>query len=99
MPESAVITPYPIACEPGGEDLWNQVPNHLQPGIKRYLDQRIPLGSFLTAVFSNNLVDAVGCASEESLLGLKALCQFMVFACPRASLGSKAAVKAWLEGK
>lgn len=53
-----------------------RVPQHLQGGIRRYVCDGIPPGSFLEAVISNDLFEAVARADEKSLAGLLGICRF-----------------------
>ena len=47
------------------------IPDHMRGGIDRYLDEGIEPGGFLTAVFSNQLVEALGAADLENTMQIK----------------------------
>lgn len=72
------------------------VPAHLRGGIARYLVDRHPFGHFLTAVFENNLMEAMGRADNESRAGLFNLCQFIYNDAPSPCHGSREKVAKWL---
>lgn len=74
------------------------VPEHLHDGIVNYLVHRIPPGHFLGAVVSNDLVEAIGRADENSLRGLRAIVAFFYNDAPSTSWGSPVKVSAWLRG-
>ena len=67
--------------------------------LKRYIDQGIPTGGFLSAVLENNLSEAFGRADEHNCETLFHICGFIYNEIPRAAWGSEAKVKAWLEQK
>lgn len=76
------------------------VPEHLHGGLCRYLDHRIQPGSFLVAVLSNDLKEAMARADEKSRAGLFALVSFLYNDAPANCWGSPDAVQAWLaEGR
>ena len=84
---------------------YNKIPNQfLVPGVRRYIETGLPFGSFLTALFDNNLKMAVFQADRENLVLLKDWLQWMHWEAPSDCHGSPAKTKAWrakggLEGK
>jgi hypothetical protein len=64
--------------------------------LKGYLDNRQPVGDFLTAVLENNLVNAVIRADSTSLLNLKAIIMWVYWDMPSNAWGSTEAVERWL---
>lgn len=73
------------------------IPPHCQDGMRAYIEQRQPVGNFLTAVLENNLMEA--CARGDDI-NRNALHQYSLFLynyAPSACYGSKAKVTAWLE--
>ena len=60
------------------------------------LHHRAP-GGFLTAVLSNDLIDAVTRADSENILALPELVKYIYWHCPRKCWGNTNAVDEWLE--
>jgi len=76
---------------------WQLVPWHLHEGIVRYLDQRIPMGSFLTAAFENDFAEAANRSGMGlTTFGLKGLGLFLLYHVPPAAWGTPAKVRSWL---
>ena len=73
------------------------VPEHLASGIVWYVYTGRPMGGFLTAVFANDLREAVMRAGPESLPGLKPLLLFIYNELPGLCHGSPSEVAAWIE--
>jgi len=74
------------------------VPEQLREGLMRYLVHRIPTGSFLLAVLTNDLSEAVARGDEASLAGLVNIVRFLVNDVTYMAWGSPVVVRAWLEG-
>jgi hypothetical protein len=75
------------------------VPEHMSDGIARYIEARIPPGSFLTALLSNDFIGAAQRADHENLAALDAWAKLFHNYLPIGSYGSPAAVAAWLKGE
>ncbi len=74
---------------------YSVLPEHLQNGLREYIERgRIP-GDFLSAVISNNLMGAFGVADDESKAALEDIIKFMWNAAPSACWGSKEFMKTW----
>ena len=67
-------------------------------GIRRYIDDRIKPGRFLTAVICNNLSDAVGQADDENMDNLPAYVAYFHNEAPAPCWGSKKKMEEWLKG-
>jgi hypothetical protein len=65
--------------------------------IDHYVRNHCPVGSFLTAVLSNDLMAAVGHADETNLEALPAICRYVHWKIPGRCHGSREAVEAWLD--
>jgi hypothetical protein len=76
---------------------YHEVPSHLRSGLVAYLTERRPVGSFLTAVLSNDLLAAVQRADADSWAGLGSVMRFLIFVAPSTAWGSEANVARWLE--
>lgn len=68
-------------------------------GLTRYALDKIPTGSFLTAVLENNLMEALGKADLENRLTIWNICSFVHNEIPASSHGSPEKVEAWLKTK
>jgi len=86
----------PVDDEAAEREAFERIPEHLRPGIKRYLDYHIPMGSFLTAVFSNDLHEALGRADEGSRMALFEISVYLHNFAPRGAWGSLRALELWL---
>lgn len=75
------------------------IPSYMWGGVKRYMVDRIPPGDFLTALFSNDLMEAFGRADDENQSNMRRYCQFLYNYAPRGSYGSPENVRAWLKGE
>lgn len=67
--------------------------------LKRYRDDGCPLGDFLTAVVSNDLMQAFGRADMTSRENLFEICQWVYNNMPMTICGSREKVKAWIDKK
>jgi len=62
----------------------------------RYTDQHIPTGSFLQAVISNNLTEAVCQADDENMENLPAFITYLYNYAPAGCWGSTENYKKWI---
>ena len=67
--------------------------------IARYVYVRIPTGSFLYAVLTNNLKESFALADEENKRDLEEIVQYCYNNIPHNCWGSPEKVKRWLEGE
>lgn len=75
------------------------IPDRMMPGIRRYIEEKIPPGDFLTAVIQNDLSEACGRADDENMRNLPAYAAYFYNNAPMSCWGSKEKMKAWLESK
>jgi len=75
---------------------WRLVPEHLQGGLRRYVELGIPPGHFLQAVLRNDLRDAVNRADLTSLAGLSDIVKFLHCYAPSGSHGHQTAYGDWI---
>jgi hypothetical protein len=73
------------------------VPEHNWDGLVRYVTVGCPVGSFLTAVLENNLMESFERADEENRAALFNLCSFVYGDVPAPCHGSPENVRAWIE--
>ena len=71
------------------------IPPHMHGGILRYLFDGIEPGSFLTAVFENDLKGAVVQADAINAAALVNYGKFLIWHMPMSSVGSREAVQKW----
>jgi hypothetical protein len=76
---------------------YNMITEYCRPGMKRYIEQGIPVGDFLTAVLENNFVNAVARADPENITRLRDYMYFLINEVPSPAWGSKKKVKAWIK--
>jgi hypothetical protein len=67
-------------------------------GVNRYIIDRIKPGDFLTAIFENDFVNALGRADIKNFDNIQAYAKFLYNEAPAGCWGSKKAVKEWLKG-
>jgi hypothetical protein len=64
--------------------------------IRRYVDDRLQPGSFLTAVICNDLNEAVSRADDDNFRNLGAIVAYFYNETPGGCWGSKAKMQQWL---
>jgi len=74
------------------------IPDRMMGGIRRYIDEKIKPGEFLTAVICNDLAEAVGQADDENINNLPAYVSYFYNLAPAICHGSKKKMDEWLEG-
>jgi len=72
------------------------IPERMMPGIRRYIDQGIYPGDFLTKIFENDLVGALEEADEENLRNIQAYASYLYSKTPINCWGSEQIVKRWI---
>ncbi len=75
----------------------NAPPEHLVDSIQNYVMHGTPPGSFLYAVLSNNLFEAVGRADDFNIRLLPEIVNYCYNNIPQACWGSRETVKKWIE--
>jgi hypothetical protein len=74
-----------------------EIPDRMMEPIRRYIENGIKPGDFLTAVIENNLSEAVGNADYENLENLQAFVGYFYNKAPAACWGSPEKVKKWID--
>ncbi len=74
----------------------SMLPEHCRAGVRRYLVQGKPPGSFLTAVFQNDLMAALRQADDINMDRLLDYPRFLINYAPPGSYGSRENYKDWL---
>ena len=75
-----------------------EVPAHMREGVKRYIHTRTRPGSFLQAVISNNLKEAVMLADGKNMFNLPAYINYFYNHAPHDCWGSEKEMEAWIKG-
>ena len=72
------------------------IPDRMMPGIKRYIENGIKPGHFLTSVICNDLREACAQADDENLANLYAFTGYFYNEAPRDCWGSLEIMEKWL---
>jgi hypothetical protein len=72
-----------------------KIPECMMPAIRRYIDDHVQPGNFLTAVIDNDLKEACCRADEENLENLKAFVLYFYNEAPSQCFGSPEKRIAW----
>lgn len=87
------VTPYNVTVN----ERRKVIPRAPKVGIDRYVDYGCPTGSFLRAVLSNDLFEAVAKADEYNKLALAEIVRYVYNYTPVTCYGSPERVEAWLK--
>lgn len=73
------------------------IPQHMMHGaIARYIEHGIRPGHFLTALLSNDFMEAMGRADSENMAAIQGWAQFLYNYVPSNCYRSPEKVKAWM---
>jgi hypothetical protein len=73
------------------------IPESTKQSLKEYIERGVPVGSFLHAVLSNDLANAVFKADRSNRLVLPDIMYWIHENAPDASWGSEAKVIRWIQ--
>ena len=73
-----------------------EIPGHMRNGVIQYIMRGRNTGSFLTNIFSNDFIRAVGRADEENLASIVNYVKFIVNHAPIPCYGSEEKVHSWM---
>jgi hypothetical protein len=93
MTETTITT---VDGRPIDYDAGGLIPQHMRGAMQRYIENRIPPGSFLTAVLANDLMGALRRADHINRECLHDYGMWLANYAPPACYGSPEAVRAWL---
>jgi hypothetical protein len=82
-----------------GQMDWSLIPSHMWPGMKSYLENGIPPGSFLTSILTHDFYDAIFRADHMNQSSIVGWAQFLAWHLPMSCHGSPESVKWWMEKK
>ena len=68
----------------------------IKASLDRYVNDKIPTGSFLEAVLSNNLVEAVGRADSNNIQRIPEIVKYIYNNLPSNCWGDSETVTKWL---
>lgn len=74
---------------------YSLLPEHIQGGMKRYIERGIIPGDFLQAVIKNNLKESFFCADDVNAKRMRDIILFMHNEAPSQCWGDKAKLQAW----
>ncbi len=75
------------------------IPDRMMPSLRRYIEEKIQPGDFLTAVIQNNLSEACSRADDENMRNLPAYAAYLYNEAPAVCWGSKEKMEKWLATK
>lgn len=81
--------------DPYNCDAWWKIPSHNHRSIKSYVENGVPLGSFLTAVVSNDLKGAFLNADLENGRAMRDIVAWFYNEAPSGCWGSKKKHRLW----
>ena len=76
---------------------YSRLPEHMRDGARLYIERGIPGGSFMTAVFSNDLVRAFQRAEDANTAAMRQWASFLHNEAPRNCWGSPEDVSEWIK--
>ena len=77
---------------------YSKVPvDYMVEGVRLYIEHGVPPGHFLTALFSNNLMESYKRADENNTAAMQRWVAFMYWEMPNPSQGSPERVAAWIK--
>lgn len=97
MAEPHVVDEALPTYTPGNRADWTLIPFHMIGGVRRYIENGIPPGSFLTAVLSNDLRGAFERADDENRGCIEGYVRFLYSYGPSECWGSPAKFNAWCQ--
>jgi hypothetical protein len=77
------------------ETQWLMIPDHLRPGLARYLLNGVLPGGFLSSMISNDLMGAVTVADQKYRESFFEIARFFILYMPRNCFGSPEAIHEW----
>lgn len=81
------------------ENYKDRIPQLTLEGIRNYVDNKVPTGSFLRAVLENNLLEAFKCADEFNIAAMQEIVAYCYWEIPSNCWGSAEKVQDWLDSR
>jgi len=76
---------------------YSRLPEHMQDGMRRYIENGIPPGSFQRAVLSNDLMEAFRRADDVNSHAMRNYAVFLESEAPGGCFGSPQHVNDWID--
>ena len=76
---------------------YSGLPERLQDGMKRYIENGIQPGDFLTACIQDKLVESLGRASTRTYEYVHSVAMFLYNEAPYDAWGSKEIMNLWIQ--
>ena len=76
---------------------YSKLPSHIQGGVKRYIENGVKPGDFLTAVICNDLKESFGRADKTNIERMFDIVSFFYNEAPGGCWGSKGRMKDWMK--
>lgn len=76
---------------------YSRLPEHMRGGMRRYIENGIPPGSFQSAVLSNDLMGAYQKADDINTAAMRDYAMFLHNDAPGGCYGSPAHVEDWIK--
>jgi len=76
---------------------YEKLPEHIRGGVKRYIEDGIPPGSFLIAVICNKLIDSFLRADDTNLESMIDIVDFFYNEAPSECHGSEEKMQLWIK--
>lgn len=77
--------------------MYDRLPEHMQDGARRYIEEGYRPGSFLMSVLCNNFVRVVESADMQNSAVLRIWAQWLHNDIPMSAWGSSEKVEAWMK--
>ena len=78
---------------------YSLIPAHMRHGVEMYVEKGQRPGSFLSAIFENNLVESVARADSTNQIYIIAWAKFLYAEMPATSWGSKEKIEEWIKAR
>lgn len=78
---------------------YDKLPENLRFGARRWIEDGILPGDFLTAVIENNLTEAFSRADDENTLRMRSIVSWWYNEAPGMCWGNKEKIKHWAEAR
>lgn len=75
---------------------WETIPESMRGGVIRYIENGIPPGHFLQAIFKNDLIEACSRGDAENLALITTYVKLLWNQCPPACWGSQDHYRQWI---
>lgn len=78
-------------------ELWGRLPEHMHQTLDLYVRKGVAPGHFMTALFANDFMAAIGRADEKNQSAIIDWARFIYNAVPSNCWGSTERVQKWVE--